>query len=412
MSVSDGFGPKSDCYSGLVTPGRPNPDEVDHQAEAQALATFLRADPQEWAALAPRVVEVVGIERLRSIVAGTSERVGTPLQVRDSSEGLLIEGPKGRALGWAGLSSGRINSLLIAPYRSTGRGKGIARLEPAVRVVTAGLFVWFILSPWTTHERGEWLGNVLILLSVYMFLTLIRAMATQPWWYRWAGDALALATVASVWRWPDLRRGGVGWVAVGMVVLAGVSSVVVRGRRHRWGVGPAHPLNRFPLSSAWLVVQGGGRWLNHHYSVPAQRGAIDVVRVGRDGVKGGGGRSLEDFLSYGEEIVSPCDGVVLAAVDGLPDQIPGRIRFMPTYGNHVIIDTGTESVVLAHLRPGTVAVAVGDRVRAGQNLGQVGNSGNSTMPHLHLQVERDGVGLDLDFATIDGNLYRGRTVRG
>ncbi|MGW0204476.1 peptidoglycan DD-metalloendopeptidase family protein [Streptomyces sp. NPDC003233] len=55
---------------------------------------------------------------------------------------------------------------------------------------------------------------------------------------------------------------------------------------------------------------------------------------------------------------------------------PGRAwTSIPLYGNHVVIDTGHEHVVLAHLRPGTVSVTAGDVVRVGQLLGEVGNSG-------------------------------------
>ena len=50
------------------------------------------------------------------------------------------------------------------------------------------------------------------------------------------------------------------------------------------------------------------------------------------------------------------------------------------------LDTG-HFVVLAHLRQGTLRVGEGDRVRKGDLLARVGNSGNTTMPHLHLQVQ-------------------------
>ncbi|MFJ8489107.1 peptidoglycan DD-metalloendopeptidase family protein [Streptomyces sp. NPDC094038] len=109
------------------------------------------------------------------------------------------------------------------------------------------------------------------------------------------------------------------------------------------------------------------------------------------------------------------DGRVVSAADGIADQRPGEIRYQPPYGNHVFLDTGREIVKLAHLRPGSVTVAEGDTVRAGQPLGEVGNSGNSgngTEPHLHLHAEREGVGLDLAFEGMSGRLYRGRTVRG
>jgi murein DD-endopeptidase MepM/ murein hydrolase activator NlpD len=76
----------------------------------------------------------------------------------------------------------------------------------------------------------------------------------------------------------------------------------------------------------------------------------------------------------------------------------------------VTIDNGSELITVAHLRPGTVTVAVGDVVEAGRPLGAVGNSGNSSAPHLHLQAERAGFGLQLRFAGVKGNLCRGRKI--
>jgi murein DD-endopeptidase MepM/ murein hydrolase activator NlpD len=55
-------------------------------------------------------------------------------------------------------------------------------------------------------------------------------------------------------------------------------------------------------------------------------------------------------------------------------------------GNHVIIATGGTSALYAHLAPGSVAVTRGQQVRAGEVLGRVGHSGNSTAPHLHFQL--------------------------
>ncbi len=57
-------------------------------------------------------------------------------------------------------------------------------------------------------------------------------------------------------------------------------------------------------------------------------------------------------------------------------------------GNHVVIALGPGGpfVLTAHLRPRTVRVAAGEAVTAGDQLGECGNSGNSTQPHGHLQV--------------------------
>ncbi|MDU8995036.1 MULTISPECIES: peptidoglycan DD-metalloendopeptidase family protein [Streptomyces] len=197
----------------------------------------------------------------------------------------------------------------------------------------------------------------------------------------------------------------------GVVLLGGVAGYLVRARRHRWGAELSAPL-RFPLrDGTWLIAQGGGPGLNHHTPHPEQRGAIDVIGVGARGARLRSGASPDAYLIYGAKLYAPCDGDVVSAADDYADQVPGTIRYEPPYGNHVFIDTGSELVKLAHLRPGTVTVATGDRVRAGQLLGEVGNSGNTTEPHLHLHAERDGLGLDLRFTGITGTLHRGRTLR-
>lgn len=108
--------------------------------------------------------------------------------------------------------------------------------------------------------------------------------------------------------------------------------------------------------------------------------------------------------------MAPCDGTVLRAVDAYPDQIPFRPWPGPAAGNHVRIGTGAEEVLLAHLRPGSVQVARGGLVRRGQVIGQVGNSGNSTEPHLHIHAERNGTGLRLRFEGIK-RLSRGTRIK-
>jgi murein DD-endopeptidase MepM/ murein hydrolase activator NlpD len=98
------------------------------------------------------------------------------------------------------------------------------------------------------------------------------------------------------------------------------------------------------------------------------------------------------------------DGVVAAAHDGVADRT--RVRAVPDMiaaafrggwpfgemasvaGNHVVVRCEAGDVLLAHLRRGSVRVRAGARVTAGQVVGEVGNSGNSVAPHLHLQLSR------------------------
>jgi murein DD-endopeptidase MepM/ murein hydrolase activator NlpD len=113
----------------------------------------------------------------------------------------------------------------------------------------------------------------------------------------------------------------------------------------------------------------------------------------------------DGFVGFGAPILAPVAGRVVLAHDGEPDHearrsqlalVPymiGQARRVrggaPTVaGNHVVVavDVAGPFVLLAHLRQGTVDVAVGDRLRVGDVVGACGNSGNSTQPHVHVQA--------------------------
>jgi murein DD-endopeptidase MepM/ murein hydrolase activator NlpD len=101
----------------------------------------------------------------------------------------------------------------------------------------------------------------------------------------------------------------------------------------------------------------------------------------------------ENYRCYGAEALAVADGVVAAIKDGIPQNVPGAnsravpITLETVGGNYVILDLGKGRFgFYAHLQPGSLRVKPGDRVRRGQVLGLVGNSGNSTEPHLHFHV--------------------------
>jgi len=105
--------------------------------------------------------------------------------------------------------------------------------------------------------------------------------------------------------------------------------------------------------------------------------------------------SNEDYLSYGEPVLAVADGTVLQVVSDTPDTVteagalPGDVSFADLGGNVVLIDIG-DGVYASyfHLLPGSPTVNVGDRVTRGQIVGRLGNSGNSSGPHLHFQLQR------------------------
>jgi hypothetical protein len=380
--------------------------------EAQALMRFLTADPAEWSRLAPRVV-AVGADTLKRIVHATSARIGELATVTDSPDGLIVSGSEGQVRAWAQAGpDGELTALLIEGSRYTPPLR--RRRLPALLTWTACLVLvvlWNVLTVWTAADRTAWLGDMATLAAFYLVVEGCGAPAQQPRLLRRTVDAGAVVALASVSRLPDLPAGhGTLRLAGGVVLLAGGVWLIAAGRLHRWKAPLSQPL-LFPLEGTWYVVQGGGRLLNHHARVPEQRGAIDVVALGRYGTRSRPGRELSAYAAYGRHVRSPCDGRVISAADTIQDQKPGEIRYQPPYGNHVFLDTGREVVKLAHLRPGSVTVKKGDAVRRGQSLGEVGNSGNTTEPHLHIHAERDGVGLDLRFTGLTGHMYRGRKFR-
>ena len=121
---------------------------------------------------------------------------------------------------------------------------------------------------------------------------------------------------------------------------------------------------------------------------PDQRHAWDILVWRNGGTHRGDGKRLTDYWAFGRPILAPAPARVIEAVDGLPDNVPGHMDPQHAAGNHVVLDLGHgEYALIAHLRHGSVAVKVGDRVRTGQLLGRCGNSGNTSEPHVHFHVQ-------------------------
>ncbi len=125
---------------------------------------------------------------------------------------------------------------------------------------------------------------------------------------------------------------------------------------------------------------------------PSEQFAIDWIKIDEHGKAfRGDGKKSEDWLCYGVDILAVAPGTVVEAMRDLPDQPPGvaptNLTVPEIAGNHVILDLGGGRYAMyAHLAPNSVTVHVGDHVRAGDKLGLLGNSGNTTGPHLHFQI--------------------------
>jgi len=152
----------------------------------------------------------------------------------------------------------------------------------------------------------------------------------------------------------------------------------------------------------WLAANGPANASGHRRAlIPisgkahiAQRFAIDWLQLREDGQSSSGDKlKNENYRCYGAEALAVADGIVVGLKDGIPENVPGAtsravpITLETVGGNFVILDLGGGRYgFYAHLQPGSLRVKPGDKVRRGQVLGLVGNSGNSTEPHLHFHV--------------------------
>lgn len=159
----------------------------------------------------------------------------------------------------------------------------------------------------------------------------------------------------------------------------------------------------FPLEGGrFVIAQGGGIGLHKHHSRHrAQRHALDITAVNAAGFRAGGllPKDPAHYVIFGKPVISPCDGMVIAARDGLPDlPPPTRDRDNPA-GNHVVLSCGDVRVELAHLRQGSSRLSPARASVSAILIGEVGNSGNTTEPHLHVYAvdPRTSAGVQMSF---------------
>ena len=167
----------------------------------------------------------------------------------------------------------------------------------------------------------------------------------------------------------------------------------------------------------WVAANGPSNDDHHHRTsvlsvngAPfiGQRFAVDWMKLGDDGrIFRGRGKHNSDYPCYGQELLAVADGVVADARDGIPENNPLTVeRAVPMTigtlaGNYVVLKIGEKRYAFyAHLIPGSLRVKIGDRVKRGEVLGLLGNSGNSDAPHLHFHL-CDG----MDFLFSEGIPY-------
>ncbi len=150
----------------------------------------------------------------------------------------------------------------------------------------------------------------------------------------------------------------------------------------------------------WVVVNGCCDSTTHIRSVQpvngmlylAQRFAIDWMKINEENrLFVGDPKDVNSYFGYGQNVLAVADAKVVAVVDKFKNQIPGvlptKITLEEIDGNHVVLDLGNgQYVFYAHMLPGSIIVKEGDTVKRGQVIGKLGNTGNTSAPHMHLHV--------------------------
>ncbi len=184
-----------------------------------------------------------------------------------------------------------------------------------------------------------------------------------------------------------------------------------------------------PLAGkGWVAVNGccGPGGVHRSVGLPvngkinfAQRYAIDWMKLDEDGrLVDGDASDVRNYTDYGEEILAVADGTVVETLNTQAEQRPGHLPDPKTItlqnidGNHVVLDIGGGLYAFyAHMQPGSVRVKAGDQVKRGEVLGKLGNTGNSSAPHLHFHIMEspsvlgsNGVPYLIDAFTAEGQV--------
>lgn len=274
-----------------------------------------------------------------------------------------------------------------------------------------------------------------VILLVLIYAALAGVWLFPPWWTPYALVLVHLA--AALWAFRRHRRADSAHrsrakrIEAGLGVAAGlaVAALLVPVLEGRFPPSVAIDL-AMPLEPGRYLVTSGGASpaVNAHFATLARerarpfRGqsyAVDMIGIDRLGARSDGVAPTdpEAYRIYGTQILAPCDGRVVAAIDGVADNRVPEMNRESMAGNYVLLGCGDVHVALAHMIPGSVAVEPSETVHTGQPLGRVGNSGNSAEPHLHVHVQRGWreeapLSGEPEWFTIDGDfLVRNEIVR-
>ena len=236
-----------------------------------------------------------------------------------------------------------------------------------------------LLTVWTffiyIFYAGQWSFVPYILRYIFLFL-LMGASVKLLMQFK----TVVLFEKKTIWGWTKLT----GQVLFSMLFFSACIEVINGFSTKEKGIDIA-----FPLKEGFIGHGGSSTIINyHHADSTAQQYAMDISKLNDWGLRATGffPEDLDAYSVYGDTIFSPCDGIIVKTENGLENVPPGADVTINPAGNHLILAYENNLIIFAHLLKNSLLVQTGDRVKKGQPMARVGNSGHTSEPHLHIHA--------------------------
>ena len=166
-----------------------------------------------------------------------------------------------------------------------------------------------------------------------------------------------------------------------------------------------------PFAGKWTVFNGGVKPHLLHSGSVSQKYAYDFIIANNEGKSfAGNGRAVQNYFCYNKEIIAPADGTVVKvrrkSKDTFVDGMAAYCDSPDLRGNYIVIKHHEkEYSLIAHLAPNSITVNAGDNVKQGEVIARCGNTGNTSEPHIHFQLQTGksfflSPGLPIAFANV------------
>jgi hypothetical protein len=274
-------------------------------------------------------------------------------------------------------------------------------------VLPLGAIAWFAIAP-QRNVLGFWLQA---LITAILLFAIARAGVWMfpPWWMSYVYSLLfILALIVGLKRYRPRQRMPTSWLGWAAIVGFVAFGVFIGNEAARSWVGqfpPSMPMVDLaaPLRGDHYLILNGGNdiRINAHLktldeSVPrfrnyrGQSHGVDIIQTDRFGLRATGLAPSDPaaYQIYGEPVLAPCTGKIVTAIDGFPDMTIPETDQVNRGGNYVMLRCGNADIALAHFRPRSLSVQAGMDVKVGDRIAEVGNSGASDEPHLHIHAQR------------------------